>query len=110
MKHNFMLTITSVLSILFMTLHLTSDTVRNVVAVGGELSARVGWLPAIRLGGFVVSMPFTQFSQNTSGILATPDLAGIIGAQMLRRFTVILDYRRREMILEPNEHFGDSSE
>ena len=27
MKHNFMFTITSVLSILFMTLHLTSDTV-----------------------------------------------------------------------------------
>jgi hypothetical protein len=88
------------------------DTIEvpNVVAVGGELSARVGWVPAIRLGGFVVSMPFTQFSQNTSGILATPDLAGIIGAQMLRRFTVIFDYAHREMILEPNEHFGDPSE
>ncbi len=88
------------------------DTIEvpNVVAVGGELSARVGWVPAIRLGGFVVSMPFTQFSQNTSGILATPDLAGIIGAQMLRRFTVIFDYAHREMILEPNEHFGEPSE
>ncbi len=88
------------------------DTIEvpNVVAVGGELSARVGWVPAIRLGGFVVSMPFTQFSQNTSGILATPDLAGIIGAQMLRRFTVIFDYAHREMILDPNEHFGDPSE
>jgi len=84
--------------------------VRNVVAVGGELSARVGRVPAIRLGGFIVSMPFTQFSQNTSGILTTPDLAGIIGAQMLRRFTVIFDYAHREMILEPNEHFGDPSE
>ena len=84
--------------------------VTNVVAVGGELSARVGWVPAIRLGGFVVSMPFTQFSQNTSGILAAPDLAGIIGAQMLRRFTVIFDYAHREMILEPNEHFADPSE
>jgi hypothetical protein len=88
------------------------DTIEvpNVVAVGGELSARVGWVPAIRLGEFVVSMPFTQFSQNTSGILATPDLAGIIGAQMLRRFTVIFDYAHREMILEPNEHFSDPSE
>jgi hypothetical protein len=84
--------------------------VPNVVAVGGQLSARLGRLPAIRLGGFVVPNPLTQFSQNTSGIWATPDLAGIIGAQMLRRFTVIFDYRRREMILEPNEHFTDSSE
>ncbi len=81
----------------------------KVVAVGGELSARVGRVPAIRLGGFVVSMPLTQFSQNTSGIFAAPDITGSIGAQMLRRFTVIFDYPHREMILEPNEHFGDPS-
>jgi Aspartyl protease len=84
--------------------------VPNVIAVGGELSTRLGRVPAFRLGGFLISMPLTQFSQNTSGIWATPDLAGIIGAQMLRRFKVIFDYRRGEMILEPNEHFGDSSE
>lgn len=81
----------------------------NVVAVGGELSARLGRVPAVRLGGFLVSMPLTQFSQNTSGIFATPDLAGTIGAQMLRRFTVIFDYLHGEMILEPNEQFGDPS-
>ena len=83
--------------------------VPNVVAVGGELSARVGRLPAVILGTFEISMPLTQFSQNTSGILATPNLAGIIGAQMLQRFTVIFDYTHREMILEPNEHFSEPS-
>jgi Aspartyl protease len=84
--------------------------VPNVAAVGGELSARLGRVPAIRLGGVVVSNPLTQFSQNTSGILANPDLAGIIGAQMLRRFRVVFDYAHGEMILEPNEHFGDPSD
>jgi hypothetical protein len=84
--------------------------VPNVIVVGGELSSHLGRVPAFRLGGFVVSNPLTQFSQNTSGIWATPDLAGIIGAQMLRRFTVIFDYTHGEMILEPNEHFGDPSE
>jgi hypothetical protein len=64
---------------------------------------------AIRLGGFVVSMPLTQFSQNTSGIFAVPYSTGTIGAQMLRRFTVIFDYPHGQMILEPNEHFGDPS-
>ncbi len=83
--------------------------VPKVVAVGGELSARVGRVQAVRLGGFVVSMPLTQFSQNTSGIFAAPDITGTIGAQMLRRFTVIFDYPHGEMILEPNEHFDDPS-
>lgn len=81
----------------------------KVVAVGGELSARLGRVQAIKLGGFEVSMPLTQFTQNTSGIFASPDITGTIGAQMLRRFTVIFDYPHGEMILEPNEHFGDPS-
>jgi len=87
------------------------DTVEvpKVVAVGGELTARLGRVQAIRLGGFVVSMPLTQFSQNTSGIFAAPYITGTIGAQMLRRFTVIFDYPHGQMILEPNEHFGDPS-
>ena len=80
----------------------------NVVAVGGEFSARLGRVPAVKLGGFLVSNPLTQFSQNTSGIFATPGLAGTIGAQMLERFTVILDYPHMEMILEPNEHFDET--
>ena len=82
--------------------------VPNVVAVGGEFSARLGRVPAVKLGGFLVSNPLTQFSQNTSGIFATPGLAGTIGAQMLQRFTVILDYPHMEMILEPNEHFDET--
>ena len=93
----------------FLSAHETIE-VPNVVAVGGELSARLGRVPAIRLGGFLISMPLTQFSQNTSGIFATPDITGTIGAQTLRRFTVIFDYARREMILEPNEHFADPPE
>jgi hypothetical protein len=93
----------------FLSEHETIE-VPNVVAVGGEVSARLGRLSAVRLGGFLVSMPLTQFSQNTSGIFATPNITGTIGAQMLRRFTVIFDYAHREMILEPNEHFGDPSE
>jgi len=67
-------------------------------------------VPAVRLGGFLISNPLTQFSQNTSGIFATPGLAGIIGAQMLSRFKVILDYQHMEMILEPSEHLDDASE
>ena len=81
----------------------------SVVAVGGEVSARLGHVSAVRLGGFVVLMPLTQFSQNTSGIFAAPDVAGTIGAQTLRQFKVIFDYAHGEMILEPNKVFSDPS-
>jgi hypothetical protein len=76
--------------------------------VGGELNTRLGRVPAVRLGGFVVANPSAQFSQNSSGIFATPGLAGTIGAQILRRFKVVLDYAHMEMILEPNENFNET--
>jgi hypothetical protein len=81
----------------------------SVVAVGGEVSARLGHVAAVRLGGFLVSMPLTQFSQNSSGIFAAPNVAGTIGAETLRQFKVIFDYAHREMILEPNEHYSEPS-
>ena len=81
----------------------------SVVAVGGEVSARLGHVAAVRLGGFLVSMPLTQFSRNSSGIFAAPNVAGTIGAETLRQFKVIFDYAHGEMILEPNEHDSDPS-
>ncbi len=43
----------------------------------------------------------------TVGALATPDSDGLIGEEILRRFTVVLDYQRGKIILQPNEHFSD---
>lgn len=79
----------------------------RAVAVGGEIRSRGGRLPAIRLGGFVIQMPITRFSENTSGLFAMPHSAGTIGAHILQRFTVIFDYPHRQMILQPNAHFDD---
>jgi hypothetical protein len=42
MKHNVMLTVTSLLSILFMTLHLTSDTVHARVGDGRGRGLNLG--------------------------------------------------------------------
>ena len=37
-------------------------------------------------------------------------MAGIIGGEVLRRFTVVFDYSRNQMILEPNVHFAEPYE
>lgn len=81
--------------------------VASVTAVGGEIRSRAGQVPALRLGDFIIERPTARFSQNTSGLFAMHHLAGIIGAEVLSRFTVIFDYPHRQMILEPNAHFGD---
>jgi C-terminal processing protease CtpA/Prc len=49
-------------------------------------------------------------SRAKSGVLAGSDFDGIIGAEILRRFKVIIDYSRQQMIVEPNLHLNDPYE
>src|SRR5260370_1030238 len=93
----------------FLSAHETIE-VPNVLAVGGELSARLGRVPAIILGAFLVPMPLTQFTQNTSGIFAASDILIIIIAHSLRISTLIFPHSLRRMLSEPNDHFIDRSD
>ncbi|HEX2078486.1 MAG TPA: aspartyl protease family protein [Longimicrobium sp.] len=71
-------------------------TVTGGVGLGSTYQVTSGFLDAVELGGF----RFTD----VPGVAPGPSL---VGGAVLRRFTVILDYGRQEMILEPNRHFAD---
>jgi membrane-associated protease RseP (regulator of RpoE activity) len=76
------------------------------VGVGGPTLEAVGRIAWLRLGSAMIEAPVTNFSRARAGILAQSDMTGIIGAEVLRRFTVTFDYSRKRMILQPNAHFG----
>lgn len=80
------------------------------VGVGGPVEDALGRVSAIEIGRYVVKSPVTSFSDATSGILAEKDFTGILGADTLRRFTVIFDYSQKRMILQPNAGFDEVSE
>jgi predicted metalloprotease with PDZ domain len=61
----------------------------------------------IQVGRFVINNPLVIFSQ-TQGEKADGD--GQIGGEVLRRFRLILDYSRRRIILESNEHLAEPVE
>lgn len=75
--------------------------------IGGEVKAYMGRVSSVDVGGVKFRDPIAGFSHDKSGIGANPNLAGIIGGQILSRCTVIFDYERGEMILEPNATFDD---
>jgi hypothetical protein len=82
----------------------TQDT-RN--GAGGQEKVLVGRLKAVRLGRFVLKNPTVALSLDTEGAGASEDDDGVIGGEIFRRFKVILDYSRKQMILEPNKGFND---
>jgi hypothetical protein len=80
------------------------------VGVGGETKTKVGRVDALELGPFTIERPVAGFEYDAKGAGANADVAGNIGGEVLRRFTVTFDYSRRVMYLEPNAAFTEPFE
>jgi PDZ domain len=71
--------------------------------------AALGRLKSFEMGPYVADSPIIVFSQGSLPV-AGSRIAGEIGADMLRRFTVIFDYPHQRLILEPNLHIQEEDE
>ncbi len=69
--------------------------------VGGGVRSKSGTVPKLQIGNTTVANPSTEFFLEGSPV--DRGLAGHIGWAALEEFRVILDYRRKQMILEPVE-------
>ena len=67
------------------------------VGLGQEYKVTFARFDKVQLGRYVL--------ENVPGV---GDGVALIGGEVLRRFTVIFDYGRQRMILEPNRHLRDS--
>jgi len=74
---------------------------------GGESDDVVCRIESISLGRYKLQQPLVALSQDTEGSLTMEKLGVNLGGNILRHFTVIIDYPRRTLILEPNSHFAD---
>lgn len=84
-------------------------------ALGGGAMVReskqpIGRVPNIQLGSFMFNDAVAIFFKDKKGVLASPEFDGVIGGEILRRFKVIFDYSREQMILEPNRYFPERYE
>jgi hypothetical protein len=75
-----------------------------------ESKQPIGRVPNLQLGSFTFKDPITIFFLDKKGVLASPEFDGVIGGEILRRFKVVFDYSRQQMILEPNRHFSEPDE
>jgi hypothetical protein len=78
--------------------------------IGGPTVERVGRAARFELGPFVLENVVVNLSQARAGTLADRGFGGIIGSEVLRRFTATFDYPGSRLLLEPNAHFGEAFE
>jgi hypothetical protein len=77
--------------------------------VGGDTKFLETRIDSLRIGRHTLPGPVVSFSQDAAGFGAG-DAAGAIGSDLLRRFTVVLDYQSRRMFLKPNASFKEPFE
>jgi len=74
--------------------------------VGGPARGEVARAKSLRLGGVEVADPVVVLSAQKKGAFSDPYVAGNVGGNVLRRFTVTFDYARKQIIFERNASFG----
>lgn len=90
-------------------LHPNLKTIKSIGAggAGGQIQGQIGRVAELKIGQFRVSKPITLFSQDKAGAFASSALLGNIGAQIMSKFRIFLDYKNDRMILEPGPAFPD---
>jgi hypothetical protein len=78
--------------------------------VGGETSYVNSRVKAIQIGRFSLENPIVSISEDTEGEGASTKSDGQLGTEVFRRFKVILDYSRKQMVLEPNKSLSEPFE
>ena len=75
--------------------------------VGGTVPLQRLRARSLRLAGTTLNAPIAEITDQKAGAFASNTLAGNIGASVLRRFTLQLNYRDRTLAFAPNAHVSE---
>lgn len=73
----------------------------------GEITGYTGQVKSFQLGNYSVKDVPTGFPDASGGTAGLNGRDGNLGGGVLRRFKVIFDYSRRQMIVEPNKFINE---
>ena len=68
----------------------------------GKVSAEVVRLAAVRVGSFHLERIVANITPTSEEAGVSGNTVGLLGAELLRRFTVVIDYPHSRLLLEPN--------
>ncbi len=75
--------------------------------LGGKANMRLTTLREVKVGPYRFRKVPTYVFDDDYNVTAYPNLGGLLGNDILRRFNVTLNYDRREIYLLPNSHYRD---
>jgi predicted aspartyl protease len=82
--------------------------VTQAEGLGGKMLMRLTTVKEVQVGQYRFKDVPTYIFDDKFNVTSYPFLGGLIGNDLLRRFNVTLNYRKREIHLNPNSHFNDA--
>ena len=75
--------------------------------LGGTVDMRLTYLKEVKIGPYKFRKVPVYIFNDENNTMAYPNLSGLIGNDLLRRFNATLNYDAKEFYLVPNSHFRD---
>lgn len=75
--------------------------------VGGKTQMGLTTVKRVKIGPYRFRNVPTYVFEDPFNIMAYPQLTGLIGNDLLRRFNIVLNYGKREFHLTPNQHMRE---
>lgn len=82
--------------------------VTQAEGLGGKMTMRLTTIKEVRLGPYKFKNVPTFLFDDDYNVTSYPFLGGLIGNDLLRRFNVILNYKKREIHIIPNRSFKEA--
>lgn len=79
----------------------------EVQGLGGRKRMKLTLVQELQIGPYKFKKVPTYILDDEYNIFSYPQLGGLIGNDLLRRFNLIINYPQREIHLSPNGHFRD---
>lgn len=75
--------------------------------IGGKMQMYLTTIKQVRLGPYRFRRVPTYVFSDEFNVTSYPTICGLIGNDILRRFNLIINYRKQEIHLYPNSHFAE---
>ena len=85
-----------------------TSTIVTGYGIGGPVYGQVFTLPSLAIFGRQLSAVVTRASRQTGGVFTGTQQGGSVGEGVLKRFNIIYDYPKKEIVAWPSKYFTRS--
>ncbi|CAM1368494.1 aspartyl protease family protein [Tenacibaculum xiamenense] len=75
--------------------------------LGSSSISEIIKIKSLTIGNHTFKNLTVSLSNSDGGVTAMPEFMGIMGAKIIKRFTIVLDYEKKELYLKPNKHYAE---